>query len=574
MTKTKLCTPAMLASLTLAAACAPVSDEEETGPAPASQASELRQQAINNIDDETIVNCSAANQTKLLAAMDILQAALFTNDGAAFRQCFENTILATRPGLTGMFERDVGFMFGKMRENLPTRIECAPLSFAGQAALGIATEDLKIQTTFVQNAGVLQIAQVILHEVSHNKGFNHHDNAVVSPFEANNTVPKQLENCLALVQAPPAFIDPQPGMRSETLYEQSLAHLGGPGGSAGSGIGFHSICTSGQATGLDVTVRSGIVERVSLAGCSATNNHHTTVGTLNGVGCPTPGTFITAIEAVVDQSNTGVVTHVRGLCGAQPTAWIPATPPVATVKQVRTCPSGRVKAMFFREGDYLDRMNIHCQSNSTSITPPAPRALGSAGTLDPGRNIFHDRCPGRSMLTGLSGWEPPTSQGWGVVIRLAGFCNDITQTCGLSGCTYQQPKAPDGFIPGASPPRSIGHLLLPGHGDLHGGPAANKAPIHALCPLGQAAKGLKLRAGLALDAVQLRCVPVDAWLKGQFAAVTHVPSDWAGNPSGTETIQDCDSGEFVYGWNISARVMPGDNKDSVSWLQPICRRPY
>jgi hypothetical protein len=191
--------PAMFASVTLAA-CAPIPGTEETGHGEPEDPPELAQQAINNLDDETVVNCSAAGQAKVLAAMDLIQAALFTNDGQAFRQCFEDTILATRPGLTGMFDRDVGFMFGKMRENLPTRIECDPtLTFQGLATVGIGTEDFKIQKAFVDNVnvGALQLAQVMIHEVSHNKGFVHHDNAVNSPFEANNTVPKQLENCLA-----------------------------------------------------------------------------------------------------------------------------------------------------------------------------------------------------------------------------------------------------------------------------------------------------------------------------------------------------------------------------------------
>lgn len=476
--------------------------------------------------------CTPSEQGRISDAMGLITASLESSDD--YLECVKSAVLTADDGATAeeLVER--------LRENMPTSIECSDVvcndpNTAGCAGVGIPTEDISLQRSYLLNADIESIAGLIVHEVGHNKGLGH-PGTWFEPDSRFRAI-RQLQECMRADE--PAGL-----ARDAAEGDTELARVGGEGGSP-----FELACPGGHiGRGLVVDSSSSYVNRLALR-CD--------VSTTGSVGrfrdsiwsrnrtCPAgevlvgvkgrAGSILGRLSMICADEDDVVAEQMT--VGAQ--RWVGGNSQSGTDFE-RRCPAGMaVKRLRGRSGSRIDQLRVGCEAYPVSargqneLQPVVGTTTGSP---------IEDHCMGFGVLTGIWG-----SSG-GAVDRLGGRClSTVSNFWGVpdldDDAAYQSIEAV-------------------------GGEGGNN--FDDSCPTGQAVVGLRARTGSLVGRVQAICSDVSQWSSTSGTpAISYTP--YRGTGGGTTTNQICPQGKFVVGMRTWASKTVHATP-TVNGFAPVCRR--
>jgi len=462
----------------------------------------------------------------------------------------------------------------RMKAALPapdkTHSFCAllePAALLAQAPVNVTDEDVDFDVDFLNanatTAGVGKVASVLLHEVAHNKGYNHGLGEVPSNSSWYDfTINKQIEACSLSISNntfESSYTDsPVPVGNGTPLRLFSRASLLSSVGGLGGQI-FQVQCAS-QRFARGLVGRSGA--RIDQVGMSCTNaaGTLTPVNTaLNGGTGGGPftkdcgsGNLMVGMSGAADD----LVNKLAPIC--QPASNVAAastagyTSPTAVGTDTgsafgRVCPPGMaVHRIYGRSGALVDRLRLECEkvNKGTSQILASPN-FPQTGNVTSTTAFYRDYCPAGSVLRAMGG------RGGAEVDRLSGVCGEIL----VSGGQLTGPS----FLAG-----------LEGAGGF-GGSYGTKE----FCPVNQALIGITISTGTGIASVTGQCANVSQWGNLQLAEsqVTKSNLDVLGLATATSTTDTCPRGTFLGGWDAGAGFTPNFNSDSVHTLKPVCFDP-
>lgn len=341
----------------------------------------------------------------------------------------------TQHGISG----DNGIMreriLARMLENKTTDIRCRSLddNIGAKGSIDISGESVTFNTKHLNDAtSDNQLLGYLLHEVAHNKGFNHpniqtrSDNA-----EYEYTVPEQLAFCGMAIDAGDFVADyglgPVPDGKGpahgELARAAQLAHVGGDGGSD-----FLSRCPNNKfARGISGAAGARI-DRIALVCGTREGTEADTRAEYGGTGgtsflavCPT-GSLVAGLVGYADsivnmlQPLCKTIAEVRNGGGGWLSFWNGSR---TGDYFERICPKGMaVRRVNGRAGALVDNMVIECE-NLDNGTHQAIEWLPALGTAS-GTN-FVEQCPAGTVMTQLTGSSDNN------VARLGGICHEVNR---------------------------------------------------------------------------------------------------------------------------------------------------
>ena len=473
--------------------------------------------------------CTSAERTKIREAMSYVVANLFVD--SAFPRCLENAILSRTEGASPEA------ILARLREPIPTRIECkdqvcgAPEP-VGCAPVDISAERLSLQKSNVANATVESIAGTILHEVAHNKGWNHPANGQFKDF--NFRVPNQVGRCMTFGFSRGRL------QRNLAPGETHLAPAGGAGGEP-----FRHVCPGATfATGGVGTASGGLRSLALDCETGATATAGGSGGTRTAKTCRADELVVGAwgtADGLLNQ--VGVSCAPRTQIEAGEVAWqrshgLGGTPEGRAFE--RTCPPGMaVKGIAGQAGARIDQLQLVCETvGSARRDEPVDGDFVGTRTGNAGGGT----CLGNGLLIGLFG------RAGGEVDQLGGVCR--TTTAGPFG------------RPVIGPDDSV-HLVDGVGGD--GG-----ARFGDNCPGGHALVGVRVRAGERVNQIGGICAEPGAWSSPDTAATrTSTPLRGA-STAGTLHELTCARGAYLVGFEAWARRTVHATP-TVQGMAPTCR---
>ncbi|MBL4683596.1 MAG: hypothetical protein JKY37_03315 [Nannocystaceae bacterium] len=379
------------------------------------------------INGETSISgCSAYEASKINDAVDYLVSTL---DSEEYSECLADAIPSGDKGDT------VEDIIALLQENKPTAIRCRDAvcgssSATGCAPVGINTESLDLQHDHVQSASVAQLAGTIVHEVMHNKGYQHFLPAD-GWFEPDDRfrVVRQAQQCVS--SGVPWGLP-----RSEAPGDTELARVGGNGGAP-----FELTCPGdGVVRGMQVDSSSRFVNRIRLT-CDG--------GTSGSAGEWKDSRWAYNGRCLANQVVIGIYGSADSMFGqlgmlcASEDDVIEGVADIGTRRWLgglsnvghefeRTCPAGMaVKRLYGRSGARIDQLSVVCEEYP--VSPRGPNnPLAIMGTAVGDRRV--DRCIGFGAMTGLWG-----SAG-GEVDRIGARCSP-TNSSWLNGAVYLDESA-------------------------------------------------------------------------------------------------------------------------------------
>lgn len=494
-------------------------------------------QALNGVVQFSDGSCNASRQATIRSAVAKAYEVIYS---PYFGNCLDYHVLS---GTNGNSPETI---VKQLREPLPTEFRCK--DFQGEllawAPINISSESVVFDTTELDTDSISSITAILLHEIAHNKGYDHGGYASFNseyPF----TVTEQVRACAySVIRNSFRTALPAPGGRlpignGRSVFQLARGALPAPtGGNGGSpkrdscgtdefAVGLVGRVSFGHwvdAIGLDCqsTSGTGAVGQTSIRGGSG--------GTSFNLMCPS-GTLLVGIGG--GSSNT--IGYIHGYClAASAVAASTWSTPVNTATAVggtnyreafqRMCPVGHaIKAMRVRSGSGVDSIAIECQLVGSAASP-AITYLPLVGTTG-ATTMYFEKCPYGSIVVGLFG-------------RVA---NEVNRVGGICDAVVDKGQ----WVKLAS---EYGHAL-PGHGGWGG---SNWPPSNELCSPGQALVGLTFRSGSRVDKVQGQCADAAQWsdttVPESLVAMSVVAG--GGGSGGGETKSMCPRGFFVDGWNI------------------------
>lgn len=452
-----------------------------------------------------------------------------------------------------------------MRSNLTTQVSCKDLGTdrGAEAPLfpvdleGKPTEAVRWNTRSIDGYSPEFMADLLLHEVGHNKGHRHPNPGSTSAVtffmdavEYSHSIPQQLMRCGDSMQR--GLVTPENnGPRRDSFpFETTLA----PTGMAG-GVPFENACPGGQAA-FGVVVRSGNkIDAIGL-NCRTREGNNAVTTTLAGGG----GGALAHLNCHAGE----VLVGVHGRAGQVNDAVGPICSPVADVNAGnvvvfrdpqrggsgglpydRLCPPTMVvRAIKGKFGSQVDRLEVECHplrvlENVSQIFLAKAGGSGGARTFE--------KCIGRSALVGLS------VQAGALIDRLGGQCSPLYTTCATGTCLEERVGEARHVLPGHG---GVGGIVFDDLADLNG--------CNTRTGGRGALVGLKVRTKNAgIEAVRGVCARVREWSDpGASAPTVDMPE--RGGTTGPVTPLICPRGAFLVGWEIGH----GNLVDSII---PTCR---
>jgi hypothetical protein len=436
------------------------------------------------------------------------------------------------------------YVVAKMSNNVPTVIRCgADANTPIGSPTHTGTERIQLtDSTLFGNLG--SAAGMILHELSHTKGFAHFNGV-----DDGQSVPVLLQSRTDWIFGTRSDYW---GGRSSFPHETLLAAVGQDAGYARPGDSFNEVpCIGTQfADGLQIDqMAAGQAPSAIAMTCHERGSQRFS---LTPPGGNFTDTIITRSRCAAGEVLVGL--HGRAssklgsvglICASESTVAAQGTAErvvaalgndTGYVTWRRKCPAGMaVKSIRGRYDQQVNRLEISCQS----FTQPEVLALsysdeiaGTGASRDWGNWWVEERAPGRMALTRID----VLMNADGTIGRMGGYADIVQRTS--TGNQLQ---------------RSI--FPIPAHGnDLYGVPNQN-----ASCPTGQVLVGIDAYAGgTFLNGVQGLCAPLANTAQISTASLL-------GNASGTKERLACGAGQLVVGWMINADT-------GVRGLQLVCRK--
>ena len=519
----KILSALCLASLTWAAGgCADPLDEE-----PEVESSQF---ALNG--DVVIWNgtCTAAETDKLRQSLALLRSWVVDRPDA-MRRCLEESVLGGPENDSLSFDGDgyPEWIMWKLAEQIPTEIECNPTT--GPAAGPNPKEHINVGPWNI-NMPVDELAGLLLHEISHTKGFDHPSGA-----EYSRSIPIALQTCLSGAVAGDARpVDFE--RRSEMIQESRLAGVG-----IRQGQPVESSCWGDRFAVAIFGHESGTgVERLGLA-CKARGADKPTVdeqafGSATGTSFRQscfPGEVMVGAWGLGDRElrAVGPMCALESAVGQAGQYNDPTHGGAGNLLWSRRCPLGMaVKGMRIRTaGWYTGRLRwleLECQNfdRPQHVSRWQLSELGGDSGYGYGNR---EECAGRAALVGVHTFVGPAE----TLVRLSGSCAQIGSGGGqnwLAGGWWH-------ILPG------FGGARYAGAGDV---------VASDYCDSSQALVGMRINHDSQIRAVQGICAPVTPWSAGQPVSYQYLPQRGAAQPTGTWTEQICPYNMLVDGFYMEA----------------------
>jgi hypothetical protein len=493
--------------------------------------------------------CSNDMALLIQDAMDSVIAPFVLADDSLLRQCLQDNFLSG--GVT--FQQEISYpewILRRLKENMITTVECADLAGggAGQAQLGIAHEFITLDRGFMADlvethgweGARLRLAGIMLHEISHNKGYAHpvQDSALFAN-DNYHSVPVALYSCLTDI-GEDGLIGDHNKRRSQLPQEATLAPVGLEGGQP---LFAGSAHCSGADFVTGVRGRSqGSINALGLRCTPPEGSPHNFKGPFGGsagaafdLGCLS-GELAVGLHGTADPfiNSVGMVCQSRAGVQQGSTSgrfFDPTVGGTAGLPWSRTCPKFQaLKAVRMRTATLVDRIELVCFD--TGITPISHdltfmSAFGGGGNS---RSVtYFEQCPTRAVMNGVE-----TNSGW-AIDRLSGSCESVFRARG--GALTK------GGIFGP----------VPGHGGAFGLWTNSTKCDQVPGTSNSALIGLRLsHNGKAITSVANICTDdMRSWGNGTNVAARRVVGQ-TGAVNGTPMDVVCPAGKFPVGWKLKA----------------------
>ncbi len=498
-------------------------------------------------------SCSAAEQDLLEDAMGV--ASFWLNTWPEpLENCMADVFLSpdydehvTAP------EDSVETIMQRMRENMPTTFKCDEVNYNASAGYSPGQELVRFNKKWLAKVSWLEVAGVILHEVSHNKGYDH-----PAGVEYNYTVPDQLATCLGEIYGQPNLYPNNTDVkRSDLAGETELSQVG-----AGGGFPHELACTNGShfdAVYLGIGQQWGytVVKRL-IAFCRDKDGNYTSQGTA-GFGsldsyqyrsCPN------GYRATGIYGRSGLLIDSLGLL-CTPLSDLEAG--IANYDMVesgeaggaggvdfrRKCPAGMaISHILGRSAEAIDQLRIVCQDvNETRGTFAKSGVYGSTD----GYARFR-RCSGYGALVGLYG------QRNNQINRLGGRCLETHEVSASLFSKYPE-VTPD-----------TNHITAANGYDWGGLDSA----LQLDCPASEMMVGMRMRhTSEVITSVGAICADPQAW---QFSVIPSLHyTSMSGGSAGTLESYTCDKGKFAVGLDSWAGDDASVGHDVIKGVRVVCR---
>lgn len=474
--------------------------------------------------------CTSEEEDKVRLAMEHVVSNLFVD--SAFPRCLRNTILSQTNGDSpeAMLER--------LREPMPTRIECKDVvcgnpEASGCAPVEISTESISLQKANVMNATVESIAGTIIHELAHNKGWNHPPSGAFADF--NFRVPNQMGRCMSSGFS-------RNLQRNLASGETTLAGAGGGGGEP-----FERTCPgAGFAVG-GVTQVSGSLTQFALLcqiGMSGAIGSTDDSSVRTSKSCR-PEELVVGAWGTADRlvNQLGLLCAPRDQIEAKNIAWIRSIGLGGAPEGLpfeRLCPAGMaVKAIQGQAGQRIDQLQLVCESLD-SRRRETRQQLAFSGTRT--GNAGGGTCLGNGLLIGLFGGAG------GEVDKLGGVCR--TTTSGPFG------------VPTIGPDDSA-HIV-----DGVGGDGGTRFGDN--CPAGHALVGVQIRSAERVNQIAGICAEPSEWSSLTPTPSRNMTPTRGASTSGTSRTLECERGSYMVGFEVWSRQTVHATP-TVQGMAPICR---
>lgn len=460
--------------------------------------------------------CDDAEQALIHDAMSIAQLQVLGAQRQAMQRCLEDAVLS--PDEDALTEE----ILARLSQNVPTVISCESFTGANAKAVGTTSERFRFAHGFLRNdfdgeghppPSAARVASVMLHELTHNKGYTHFwgeegaDGRASREYEYS--VPEQIEKCSLSVSAGTTRPNGQP--RSAMQGEVELQPVGG-----GHGAAFEALCPADRSGvyGLGFTASSGGVSQISFV-CRASPNgpagsaggHLGSPGTPVNRACPV-GKVAVGIAGAMSVDDIGSLTL---LCAEearvrnnQTYTAQPATP-FASVNGMhaflRQCPQGMWMRGVYGRTDNLstDQLRVVCQRPGLSVLPNA-FALAPMGTGPVDLFVRRDFCSDQGAMTGLHGFFNASR-----INRVGGVCQGLTRAATTQRWTIRNTESH--ITPGRGIYTSAGAAFNEQWTDS---PSDDQRDV---CPQGQVLVGVAAGLGPVGEVASLagQCANMDTW---------------------------------------------------------------
>lgn len=485
--------------------------------------------------------CSDQQKEKIKAAARIVAAAVRgdrTASGDAFFRCLSGAVLTETNG------KDVDTIITDLAANMPTRAFCddLPVNVIAEAPRNlVGQEKVTFDRTALNERTPEDVAGVMIHEVSHNKNYRHHDTtrepAASLTRDYSITVPEQVQRCL-LNQ------NPNQGSRLTLLGSTTLAHVGIDVGRLDAPVNCFGNMV---AKGLHGSVFGAALQQIGLT-CVMP-------GTSNVAHAPPLANFPVGVWCGSNEVMVGVrsggtefVKNLTPLCapesevraGSRNVA-APGTmnPSSEGITRERLCPAGMaVKGLRSRTHVPfgLKSLELTCDSIGDRSTFPIQAPIEAVTANVAGSRSARHVCAGNSALVGLT----YNAGQW--LDRLGGDCNQVVTSCSGSVCR-------DNLL--------FSRRMIPSEGGWGGSAAQDR------CWDNEALVGLTVRVGDSVDGIQGLCAPAATWSDPASTVAPRTLSH-RGGMGGSPVTRTCPRGRFLVGWTIKS-------DEVVRSVEPICR---
>jgi hypothetical protein len=453
----------------------------------------------------------------------------------------------------------------------PTAVSCKDIApSSAQAALGVAPEQIDFDRAYLNNlitnfgpnseAAIADVTGVLLHEVAHSHGYEHHDTrrdpGATGKTDYQTTVPEQIRACsLKLSQG--SAPNGNGVSRDAFLSEARLAKVGTKITKV-----FDEIYCSSTRLANAFNVRFGVntLQNFSLRcqkpGSTDSNSAWAgsdTSGTASTLACPSGQVAVGAAF----HERAGVITKVQIVCNpesnvvAQQRFWTPTAAAglpddPSDVVIARQCPVGMAIKGFkgrWGSGPQLSELELVCQfvgSNRAFVNVPVNTNLALAGvTVSSDRRTSIERCAGKGALQGLTYNTSST-----YVRRMGGLCGEVGTFCSNGTCR-ELLTLPQNYA-------------MTSHGSWDGTYSEDK------CAANQVLVGFNfITDSIGVVAVQGVCAPIGDWSLGVTSGTSTLPRK--GGTTGTSVSRMCPAGALLVGWQL-------EHKDAkVRGIVPKCR---
>jgi hypothetical protein len=464
-----------------------------------------------------------------------------------------------------------------MREGMSTAVTCA--RFAADSENGADApvlspgqpEQVRINSRTLAGHTEATLAQTMLHEVAHNKGYSHAPDHEGSEYPF--TVTEQLSNCSRAMSGqvstgpfPPPIPYPYGPRVDELTRATFLAHVGGHGTSGRAG---RTCFSGGFARGLIGRAGSRI-DAISLT-CTDRQGHGAESLPLSG---GTGGSAFTS-DCGRGKVLVGIIGHADHLVNRL----VPICGDAALVRAgtfsssqgnvvagtaigspfIRVCPTGKaVKSMQVRAGSLVDQIKLECEKMTDGFlqTQTALTAIG-----DPNRGIvYRERCPVGSIMTGINGQADAS-----FVYRLGGMCQQVRDDGeSVSPINLTLPPICDSL---GCRGRGTG-IPLQSQGSFAGfeWPTSEES-----CSPGSGLVGMILQSGVdgsfraPLRRARGICARITDWsTPDRVITFQHLPDHGGATLRPPAQTLTCPRRQFITGWEIRA------DGSGVHQLQPVC----